>query len=214
MTNWNEFWEKNDTPFHLSTVNPRLEKFFPQLTLEGNETILVPLCGKSVDLMWLANKGFSVIGVELSPIACEAFFKEQKLTFSKKQLGNFICYQGDSISIYCGDIFNLQKQQLPPISLIYDRAALIALPPEIRKKYTQHLSEFLKTGMQILLLCIESTDNFVGPPYAVSKDEITMLYQNFQITELSRESEKSIEPHLIEKGYRKMETVVYLLTKD
>jgi thiopurine S-methyltransferase len=176
--------------------------------------VLVPLCGKTMDLLWLANQNYNVIGVELSSIACEAFFIENKLSFNKKIVGNFTCYYNDNIKLYCGDFFELSSYILPPISAVYDRAALIALPDEMRPRYVSHLTQLMALGSQIFLIVYDSADTIKGPPYPISFNEVKKLFKDqFQISELARLQKTDILNHLREKGYHSAYEVVYSLKK-
>lgn len=210
--NWHDHWERNDIAFHLPAVNPLLEKYWSQLGITSTATVLVPLCGKTLDLLWLAKRGHHVIGVELSPIACEAFFTENKLLFDKKIKNNFTVYYNDKIELYCGDFFALSRDTLPPITAIYDRAALIALPDEIRQRYAHHLIKLLAPDGQLFLIVYDSNDTVQGPPYPVSSGEIKQLFgEQFQIQELERTQKTEFSEHLRQKGYHTLYEVVYHL---
>jgi len=126
---WQERWARNQIGFHLPEVNPYLLRYWPSLTLAQGAKVLVPLCGKSLDLMWLASNGYHVLGVELSEQAVDAFFREQNLTPRITWHGVFKVYQADLIEIWCGDFFALDAGALADCTALYDRAALIALPP-------------------------------------------------------------------------------------
>ncbi|MDE2387962.1 MAG: thiopurine S-methyltransferase, partial [Betaproteobacteria bacterium] len=76
---WQERWNRNDTGFHQTEINPYLREFWQRLQLSPASTVLVPLCGKSLDMLWLRQQGHAVLGVELSTIAAQAFFTENKL---------------------------------------------------------------------------------------------------------------------------------------
>ena len=129
---WNEKWEKKEIGFHQDSGHPALPKYFE--VLSGTK-VLVPLCGKSKDMLWLAAHGFKVVGVELSPIACRDFFEEASLPFSLSQREGFTVFEGTDISLWCGDFFKLPQSAIAGMTTIYDRAALIALPPDTRKQY-------------------------------------------------------------------------------
>jgi thiopurine S-methyltransferase len=213
--NWLDHWKRGDIAFHLSIVNPMLEKYWHQLNIASDCTVLVPLSGKSLDLLWLANRGHQVIGVELSEIACEAFFSENKLAYNKQKINNFICYYNHKIKLFCGDFFALTSDLLPDITAVYDRAALIALPDELRTRYAKHLTQLMTTDSQMLLIVYESNDIIQGPPYPLSHQEIKNYYKNqFQISELARLQKTEFPKHLYDKGYRKADEVVYYLRKQ
>ncbi len=203
---WLERWKNNQIDFHLSGVNPLLECYWPQLNIAQQSNVFVPLCGKSVDLLWLANKGYHVIGIELSQIACEAFFLENKLSFSTKVTGEFTLFYNERITLYCGDFFALTAEMLPPLAAIYDRAALIALPDELRQRYANHLNQFMNNHCQMLLIVFDFPKDMVsGPPYPVSFEEVNQLYKQ-PVNQLAR-----IQTH--EKNYNETYEVVYALKK-
>ena len=173
---WQERWARNQLGFHLPEFNPYLERHWPSLALAEGAKVLVPLCGKSLDLMWLATQGHRVLGVELSEQAVEAFFSEQSLTPRITQRGVFTVYQADLIEVWCGDFFALDAEVLADCTAVYDRAALIALPPLMRSQYTEQLNNMLRPGCQGLLITLDyDQTQKAGPPFAVSDEEVKLL---------------------------------------
>ena len=173
---WQERWARNQLGFHLPEVNPYLERHWPSLALAEGAKVLVPLCGKSLDLMWLATQGHRVLGVELSEQAVEAFFSEQSLTPRITQRGVFTVYQADLIEVWCGDFFALDAEVLADCTAVYDRAALIALPPLMRSQYTEQLNNMLRPGCQGLLITLDyDQTQKAGPPFAVTDEEVKVL---------------------------------------
>ena len=211
---WLDVWVQDKLPFHQASVNPLLEKYWPSLQVIRGANILVPLCGKTSDLIFLANAGYHVIGAELSEIACEAFFVENKITFKKDKINNFTRYYSDQIEIYCGDFFQLSAAMLPSIDAVYDRAALIALPNNLRPSYAKHLTNLMNSGSQMLCIVHQSPDLVQGPPFLVPQEEIMDLYgECFQITEIARVKMATISAYLQSKGYRENDEVVYQLKR-
>ncbi len=173
---WQERWARNQLGFHLPEVNPYLERHWPSLALAEGAKVLVPLCGKSLDLMWLATQGHRVLGVELSEQAVEAFFSEQSLTPRITQRSVFTVYQADLIEVWCGDFFALDAEVLADCTAVYDRAALIALPPLMRSQYTEQLNNMLRPGCQGLLITLDyDQTQKAGPPFAVTDEEVKVL---------------------------------------
>ena len=149
-------WHKRQTgEFHQTRVNKYLARFWPALDLVRGNRVFVPLCGKSLDMIWLAEQGCEVIGVELSPIAVAAFFKENHLPAVKRRMGAFTLWRHGHISILCGDYFALSRADLGHIDTVYDRAALTALPEDIRKLYVAHLQRLIAATTNVFLLTIE-----------------------------------------------------------
>lgn len=179
---WHSKWAENKIGFHLGDVHPLLTQYWSSTNADHDHTILVPLCGKSEDLDWLAAKHSHVIGVELSDIAVRSYFAERFYTPTVTQLDSFnSLYQFDELSIYQGDIFTAP---LPHVDIIYDRAALVALPPELRQEYAQRLISLVNDGGSILLISVEHQLAKPTPPFSVEAEEISTLFNGCDILEL------------------------------
>jgi thiopurine S-methyltransferase len=173
---WQQRWARNEIGFHLPEVNPYLTQCWPALQVAVGAQVLVPLCGKSVDLPWLAAQGYRVLGVELAQTAVEAFFSEQGLLAEIDQVGEFRRYRSGAIEVLCGDFFNLTAADLVECQALYDRAALIALPESMRARYAAHLSAILPVGCAGLLVVLDyPQEQMPGPPFAVSEAEVQQL---------------------------------------
>lgn len=176
---WRQRWLQNQIGFHLNEVNAYLLKYWPVLHLDKHSTVFVPLCGKSKDLLWLAEQGYHVIGVECSELAVTAFFNEHQLSykvidnqFHKHYISNSI-----NIELLHGDFFDMDKVLLDSVDAIFDRASLVALPADMRKRYVDKLASSLSTKAKILLITLEYDQNIMsGPPFSVSSEEISTLY--------------------------------------
>ena len=155
---WKAKWKADDIAFHQPQIHPHLIRFWPQLALPEGATVLVPLCGKSLDLGWLHQQGHRVIGVELSHIAIAAYFAERGLQPQRQRLGRFQRYWAGTLELWCGDLFDLRREDLGNVAAVYDCAALTALPAASRGHYVRQLSSLLGTGGQMLLLTTESAD--------------------------------------------------------
>ena len=212
---WQERWARNQIGFHLPEVNPYLQRHWPQLALAAGAKVLVPLCGKSLDLMWLASQGHRVMGVELSEQAVESFFSEQNLTPRISQQGVFNVYQADLIEIWCGDFFGLDAEALDDCVALYDRAALIALPPLMRAQYAEHLNRFLRPGCQGLLITLDYDQaQKAGPPFAVTDEEVRVLLAEHWALQVLEEQDVLGESwKFVQDGVTRLEERVYQLTK-
>lgn len=211
---WLNKWQSKDIAFHEQNVSSDLITYIEALSLQSGDGILVPLCGKTKDIVWLANKGFHVIGVELSPIACDEFFTEMNATPQITQQSKFTSYKYTNIELLCGDLFDLTGINLPNIHAIYDCKALIALPEDVRKRYVNQLVACLGTKIKILLLTIESSCHINPPPYSVDSKEINLLYGTyFNIQQLKSVSVQDIPEKLTKKGYLEMRENVYLVSE-
>ena len=213
-----EFWQarlaRNQICFHLPEVNPYLQRHWARLGLTHGANVLVPMCGKSLDLMWLASLGFRVLGVELSEQAVEAFFTEQSLTPRVTERGAFKVYQADLIEVWCGDFFALDAQVLADCTALYDRAALIALPPLLRAQYAEHLNTFLRPGCQGLLITLDyDQTQKSGPPFAVTHDEVKVLLSSHWALAVQEEQDILGESwKFVQDGVTRLEERVYQLT--
>lgn len=210
---WQQRWRDGQIGFHLQEVNPRLRMYWPLLGLPKNARVLVPLCGKSHDLAWLAAQGYQVIGVELSPLAVDAFFKEQRLCPVQKSHGQHSGHFVDGIEIWCGDFFALQHSQVGHVDAIYDRAALIALPEPMRRRYVLQLRTLAGPVPQLLITLDYPQDRMDGPPFAVSTQEVKTLYQHLYqpIHPHVCDDVLGSNPRFIERGLSRMAECVYLL---
>ena len=173
---WHDKWQTNNIGFHQDQPHPLLTQHLQSLSLSSSARIFVPLCGKSLDLAWLIKQGYHVVGIDLSPIAIQALIIDLGLSFKETQSGELTHYQHPQIELFVGDFFQLTAQQLGDVDAVYDRAALIALPPQMRSQYTQHLLEITKQAPQ-LLISLEYDQNLLqGPPFSVPEHELTEHY--------------------------------------
>ncbi|MCL4160804.1 UNVERIFIED_CONTAM: hypothetical protein GTU68_061051, partial [Idotea baltica] len=132
---WLERWQQSQIGFHQAETEPLLPNHWPELRLAANSTVFVPLCGKSIDMVWLAGQGHSVIGNELSQIAIDGFFAGQNLAPEVRTESGFTIKSAGPYELWCGDFFEMPATATRNVSAVYDRAALIALPPAMRKQY-------------------------------------------------------------------------------
>jgi thiopurine S-methyltransferase len=173
---WIEAWNEGRTGFHQEIYHPKLLEYFPQLHVKGGQTILVPLSGKTKDLLWLQDQGLKVLGVELHKKAVEEFFQENNLSpVTIVEDVNFINFSSKNISVSCGDFFKLNRSE--EFDFIYDRASLVALPESMRKRYAETIKDSLKVGGKYLLIVYEyDQTKLEGPPFSVGANEINQLY--------------------------------------
>jgi thiopurine S-methyltransferase len=174
---WHERWAANRIGFHQSETNPWLLRYWPALGLESGARVFVPLCGKSLDMLWLLEQGYRVVGIEISRIAVAAFFEENGLMPEVRQERRFSRWRCDELELLCGDIFGVQKADLGPVAGVFDRAALIAWPPAMRPHYAAHLTALLDPGTRCLLITLGYHQlEMNGPPFSVTADEIMRLF--------------------------------------
>jgi thiopurine S-methyltransferase len=174
---WLQCWHDRQTGFHQAAINPLLSRFWPELGMDAGSRIFVPLCGKSLDMLWLAQQGHEVIGVELSPLAVRAFFEENHLRPTRRPAGLLTLWRAGRISILCGDYFALTGNELGQIDAVYDRAALTAFPEDVRLLYVAHLQVILPTSGKVFILTTEMPDADALPAHTLEADsEIVSLY--------------------------------------
>ena len=215
MTDWISRWESNNIGWHTDKINSQLIEYLDELKLSSQEAIFVPLCGKSLDMNYLIQKNFKVIGVEMSELAIQQFFEENNLSYTISKEEEFELYEGDKIKIYCGDFFDLQSNHLNNVKAVYDRASLIALDDELRQKYVKHLNDIISLDVRILLLTLNYPQHQrSGPPFAVSKSEVDKLFKgSFDFQELHCINDIENEPMFQNLGVDFVEKAVYLLQK-
>ncbi len=177
MTNpWLERWAVNQIGWHEAEGNRYLQAFCDWT----GRKVLVPLCGKTPDLRWLADRGNTVVGVELAELAAEAFFREQSLDFERVAgaLPEYRSLDG-ALRIVVGDVFSFEETGF---DALFDRAALVALPPDVRQRYVNHLARRLNADFDHLLITLEYPQEMVkGPPYAVMRDEVGRYYPDLAL---------------------------------
>jgi thiopurine S-methyltransferase len=207
---WHQRWESNQIGFHEGQVNAYLARHYADLELTPGQTVFVPLCGKSVDLRWLADQGAYVLGVELSPIAVQSFFAEQGLTPRTRHEGTFTVWESGPIRLFCGDYFALAPANLAGVHAVYDRAALIALPPERRADYVAHLNRLVPGARRTLLVTLEyPQEQMKGPPFSVPEREVHTLFAGARIEPLGTQDVLADNPRFREKGLTRLLECAY-----
>jgi thiopurine S-methyltransferase len=172
---WRARWAGGQIGFHQGRPNAFLERH--HAVLGAKRRVFVPLCGKAVDLGFLAAQGHEVVGVELVEDAVKAFFAEQQLVPAVTKQGTLTQYQAGTITIFAGDFFHATRAVLGPVTALYDRAALIALPPEVRTRYVSHLRKVLPEGSDGLVVTLEYPQaEAEGPPFSVLEAELRTHY--------------------------------------
>lgn len=211
---WHERWSKKEIGFHEGSVNKFLYDHWPELSGNSNENVFVPLCGKAHDMWWLHDRGHAIIGVELSEIACKDFFAEAGEKAQVHPGKPFTRFQHENLQLWCGDFFQLTPADLEHTRLVYDRAALIALPPSMRKKYVDHLTAIVPEGTRILLITLDYKTNIKAPPFNVSDDEVRDLYSDaYNIEHILTNTLPADHPFTKRKGLRSATESVFQLTK-
>ncbi len=218
---WHRRWQKNEIGFHEEEGNPLLRMYFKQWQLPKSATLFLPLCGKTRDIAYLLDQGIEIVAIELNKSAVEQLFEELGCepeidalplseTDSSNELDLLYRYSAPGLNVYVGDFFRLTKLHIGRVDGVYDRAALVALPLQLREKYSKHL-KYISDKAPQFLICFDYEQNlFKGPPFSVDRNEVSNHYAN----------DYSIEVLYCEKvkgGFRGQNEVnesVYLLTPN
>ena len=213
---WHRRWREGRIGFHQDSVTPLLAEFWPALAVPHGSRVFVPLAGKSLDLAWLAAQGCRVLGVELSPLAVQQFFAEHGLRPQVRDSRHGRHYLAGGIELICGDAFDLDADVLAECAAVYDRAALIALPPPLRRRYVRELYARLPAGCRGLLVTLEYPQHEKqGPPFSVPEAEVRELYGcDWAVATLARRDILAQEPGFAEKGASALATVAYRLSRN
>ncbi len=217
---WHTRWNEGRTKFHQQKFNTRLQAHWSSLGVAENATVFVPLCGKSLDMLWLAEQGHPVVGVELSELAVTAFFEENKLAYTAESHGNLqeftAAVEGVDIRLFVGDLFELTATQTGPLGAYFDRAALIALPQPMRQQYVDKLAELLPSGaIGLLIGLIYDPSKMQGPPFSVPDNEVQSLYRGaFNVLEVAQSAGPERLGDLAKRGLDTMEERVYRIERS
>jgi len=212
---WLQRWQHGQIGFHRSEVMPLLQKHWPSLQLPAHSRVLVPLCGKSLDMHWLAAQGHQVLGVELSPLAAQQFFDEAGVTpqHHRSALGEH--FVAGPIEILLGDAFALDDATLAGIAGVYDRGALIALPADLRRRYRDTVYARLPAGCHALVITLEYPQaEMDGPPFSVEQAEMHELFDaHFQQELAERRDILAQQPSFQADGVTALSTAVHRLRR-
>jgi thiopurine S-methyltransferase len=209
---WQSRWQKNNIGWHMDIVYPPLPRLLPQLSLKSQSRVLVPLCGRSLDMKWLSEQNHYVIGVEVSQKALQEFIESCDQAFVSDSSHGFTIYRSPSIELWQGDFLKVPENVIKPLDAIYDKAAIVALPENLRPDYAQKLLDLCHEHSQILLQTFVYKQNEMnGPPFSVDEEEINRLFgHRFSITllherslfdELSKFQRRGLSSYLIEKVF-------------
>lgn len=196
---WHKRWQEKRIGFNQSAVNPLLTEYIDHLDLAVGSRIFVPLCGKSIDMVWLAAQGYDVVGVELVETAVQAFFAEQNIqpiVSQHVENPDIKYYQGQlvdgdeqrNITLWAADIFALTSTDLGTIDAIYDKAALIALPADMRPDYSEQIRKVSDNAPQLLITLNYDQSKKDGPPFSINSQQLQQYYgSHYQICKLASE---------------------------
>lgn len=214
---WHERWRAGKTGFHNDTVNPHLAEYWPRFGLPAGARVFVPLAGKSLDLLWLAEQGYRVVANELSPLAVEAFFDGAGIRAARRHAGAFEIWSHGLITVLCGDYFDLDTAVTGRLDACYDRAALVALPAALRRRYIERQAMLLPAGAPVLLIGVDyPQEEMEGPPFSVPQAEVRQLANGrFAVEVLASGTDMLADnPRFAERGVTRMEETLYRLVRS
>ena len=212
---WHERWKTNQIGFHEPEGNEWLPRFWPALKVPAGSRVWVPLCGKSVDMLWLLKQGYAVRGIELNNQAIEQFFAENQLEPTIIEHGSFTVYSCGDLEIWLGSVFDIRPEHLADCQGWYDRAALIALPADLRANYMAQITRCLPEGCRGLLITLEYMQSErQGPPFAVQEQEVHAGFDAFwQVELLARQDVLALEAKFARQGVTSLHEAVYALER-
>lgn len=210
---WTERWEKGETGWHRDEVHPGLVAHWPSLGLAPKTRVLVPLCGATPDMQWLAEQGHEVIGVELSKLAIERFLARHRVKHIVMEEHGFRVYLGGRFNIWCGDMFALPSEVMRSVDAIYDRASLVALPPDLRGRYARMLGEHIAPATRGLLISLDYDQGQMnGPPFSVPMSDVHhLLGGSFDIETLG--ATDALDDGMRKRGLDALRETTYRLTR-
>ena len=199
---WRQAWREGRTGFHREAVHPDLIRQSDWF-VAGGHRVLVPLCGMTVDLRHLAEQGLEVVGVELSALAIERLFEREEWPHEVTPQGPFRCHRAGRVTVLEGDIFDLDLERVGTFDRIWDRAALVALPPEMRARYVPQLRALASPGARLLQNAFAYAPGLrEGPPFSVSADEVGRLYSGAAIARVRHEPIEVVGGEFMVSTYR------------
>jgi thiopurine S-methyltransferase len=212
---WLERWREARTGFHQDAPTPLMLKHWPAVGAAPGSRVFVPLAGKSLDMAWFASQGHRVLGAELSPLAVAQFFESQGVEPSVAEAADGIHHVAGPIQIVQGDVFALDAGEIASCTAVFDRAAIIALPPEMRARYVREVYGRLPAGCRGLLITLEYPQaEKAGPPFAVGEEEVRGLFDGaWDAAVLERRDILAQQPVFQAEGLTALQTVAYRLEK-
>lgn len=178
MVFWHDRWQSQKIGWHRKIYNDLLLKYWPKINAVEEANVLVPLCGKSLDMLWLAKQGYTVVGLEMVQQAVETFFVENQLEFDSVEIGKHRKYSSQPFTLYQGDILDLDEGVIQADAW-YDRAALVAIEPSNRKDYVNQIYKQTKPGAVGLLITFAyPQEQMLGPPFALHDEDVRYLFSD------------------------------------
>ncbi|MDH4983521.1 thiopurine S-methyltransferase [Hyphomicrobium sp. D-2] len=212
---WRSRWQKQEIGFHQADYHGLLLEHWADLKVPSGTDVFVPLCGKSLDMVWLAEQGHRVIGAELSELAVDAFFAERGLIPDVRTEGVFTVKSAGPYEIWCGDFFEMPSDALRNVAGVFDRAALIALPPGMQQRYAEKIAEIVPTTAPMLIITLEyDPAQMSGPPFTTPRVQVHNLYDaEFDVQEIDCRDVMETHPHFAARGLTSLEECAFVLRR-
>lgn len=180
---WIARWREKQIGFHQQGASPFLAQEYERFAPKVNSRVLVPLCGKSKDLTWLASRGHDVVGVELAQQAIDEYWAEEGKV--------------ERVQLIAADFFDVQPKQVGSFDWVFDRAALIAMETSKQPAYVQHLRSLIVPGGRIFLIAdAYDQTRMSGPPFSVPEERVRWLFAG------ARSIEKLAEHDALEERFK------------
>lgn len=212
---WNERWVRHDIGFHQKDVHKLLQRYWSGLALPAGSSVFVPLCGKSLDMAWIADQGHRVIGSELSEMAIDAFFSSQRLVPAESYSDGFVVKRAAPYELWLGDHFALPPSATARISAVYDRAALVAMPRIMQLNYAAKLAALTPKGIPVLLISLDyDPSEMTGPPFPITNRQIVSLFgSDFRVELVEARDGLEDSPNLRNRGLTRLTETLFKLVR-
>ncbi len=212
---WIDRWQRADTGFHQKTVHDLLARHWPSLGLKRGAQVFVPLCGKSLDMVWLADEGMNVLGIELSELAVDSFFSERARAPGVETAGVHKIKRAGPYELWAGDFFSMPAEATRRISAVFDRASLVAMPRTMQQAYADKMAALVPSGVPVLLVSLDfDPSQMEGPPFPVPAAQVERLFGGaFRITRLEARDGLPMSQNLAKRGLTALEESVYRMVR-
>jgi thiopurine S-methyltransferase len=212
---WLDRWGKADTGFHQVAAHDFLLRHWSAIGVPKGAQVLVPLCGKSNDMVWLADQGHPIIGTELAGLAVDQFFAERTRTPATVIEGAFTVKRAGPFELWCGDHLALDPAVTRRIGGVFDRAALVAMPRVMQKAYADKLAELTPSDVPVLLVTLDyDPSEMDGPPFPIPAERVDELFgSNFRISLLEKRDGLASSANLRKRGLTALSETAWKLVR-
>ena len=207
---WLRRWHEGSTPWHEGAPNAALRNHLDHLRLRPGNRVFVPLCGKSEDMWWLHEQGLEVLGIDLSPVAAREFLNTHHLDYTETSGSRVSVLESPGFRLLAGDFFALEAEDLAGVAAVYDRAALVALPPSMRGRYARHLVSLLEAPV-LLVSMVYPEHEIEGPPFSVPETEVRALFGDRRYVRHLSEEDIIERSSLRKRGLTQLHEHTYLI---